>query len=117
MQSELERTYAMINSKDYQGARIELLAIDKVFSNNANVNNLLGFTSRKLKLYKSSASYYTKALGIDPNHLGALEYQGELFVVTKKMAAAKANLKKIRQICGTDCQEYKDLKKAIRKKK
>lgn len=117
VQSELARAFAMVTALDYKGARKELIAIDKVFANDANVNNLLGYTSRKLKLYKSSATYYTKALGIDPNHLGALEYQGELFVVTKKMAAAKANLKKIGQICGTDCQEYKDLKKAIRKKK
>ncbi len=117
IQSELARITIMINAKDYSGARRELFAIDKVFANNANVNNLLGYTSRKLKLYKSSATYYAKALSIDPNHLGALEYQGELFVVTKKISAAKANLKRIGQICGTDCEEYKDLKKAIGNKK
>ena len=107
----------MIDSKDYKGARTELFAIDKAFANNANINNLLGYTSRKLKLYSASATYYIKALKIDPTHLGALEYQGELFVVTKKIAAAKANLKKIGQLYGTNIEEYKDLKKAIGNKK
>lgn len=117
IQSELARAYAMVYSEDYRGARRALFGIDKVFANNADVNNLLGFTSRKLKLYKASATYYIKALKINPDHLGALEYQGELFVTTNKMAAARANLKKIGQLCGADCEEYKDLRKVIRKKK
>ena len=107
----------MLDSKDYKGARSKLIAIDKAFPNNANVNNLLGYTSRKLKMYSSSASYYIKALKINPNHLGALEYQGELFVVTKKIAAAKNNLNKLEQLCGLECEEYKDLKEAIGNKK
>ena len=98
-------------------ARAELQKIDKVFRNNADVNNLLGYSSRKLKMYGSSATYYTKALKINPAHFGALEYQGELFVTTKKIAAAKKNLQKLQELCGVDCVEYKDLKAAIGDKK
>jgi hypothetical protein len=60
--------------------------------------------------------YYSKALRIDPNHLGALEYQGELFVETKKIPSAKKNLAKLKSLCGATCEEYLDLKKAIGKK-
>lgn len=116
LQSEMARITTLLNAKDFKGARAQLLLIDKKFTNNADVNNLLGFTSRKLKMYSDSAVYYTKALKINPNHLGALEYQGELFVATKKIAAAKSNLAKLKMLCGLNCEEYKDLKKAIGKK-
>ena len=81
------------------------------------MNNLLGFASRKLGQYKEAGTYYTKALKIKPNHLGALEYQGELFVLTKNMTKAKANLAKLKTACGTSCVEYLDLKKSIEAKK
>jgi len=113
VQTELTRINPMLSSNDFKKARTELIKIDKAFPNNADVNNLLGYTSRKLKSYSSSASYYTKALQINPNHLGALEYQGELFVTTKKIASAKSNLAKLLTLCGVNCSEYKDLKKAI----
>ena len=64
------------------------------------------------KLGKSDA-YYKKALQIDPMHKGALEYQGELFLQYKNVEKAKANLKLLEQICGVNCKEYKELKKAI----
>jgi tetratricopeptide (TPR) repeat protein len=113
VQTELTRINPMLSSNDFKKARTELIKIDKAFPNNADVNNLLGYTSRKLKSYRASASYYTKALQVNPNHLGALEYQGELFVTTKKIASAKSNLAKLLTLCGVNCSEYKDLKKAI----
>jgi tetratricopeptide (TPR) repeat protein len=117
VQSELSRISTMLNRKDYKRARAELRRIDRAFPNNADVNNLLGYTSRKLQLYASSATYYRKALSIDPNHLDALEYQGELFVATKKRALAKRNLVKLERLCGVDCSQYKDLKRVLDKKK
>lgn len=117
VQSELSRINILLGAKNYKMARAELQKIDKFFRNNADVNNLLGYSSRKLKMYGSSASYYTKALKINSSHLGALEYQGELFVTTNKIAAAKKNLQKLQELCGVDCVEYKDLKAAIGDKK
>jgi tetratricopeptide (TPR) repeat protein len=103
----------MFKKNDFKSARTALLRLDKEFTNNADINNLLGFSSRKLKDYRSSATYYSKALRINPNHLGALEYQGELFITTKKISDAKKNLQKLKNLCGVNCEEYKDLKKAI----
>lgn len=117
VQSELTRVNALLAAENYTAARSELVKIDKVFRNNADVNNLLGYSSRKLKMYGSSATYYTRALKINPSHLGALEYQGELFVATNKIALAKKNLEKLEALCGVDCVEYKDLKAAIGNKK
>jgi hypothetical protein len=56
---------------------------------------------------------YDKALSLNPNHTGALEYQGVLFIKLGQKDKAEANLEKINGICGTSCEEYEDLAKAI----
>jgi len=113
---ELAKVTVLLNAKNFKQALADLKVIDSEFKNNADVNNLLGYSSRKLKQYKPAARYYEKALRIDPNHLGAIEYQGELFVLTNKLSAAKKNLAKLEKLCGLKCGEYLDLKKAIGKK-
>jgi len=113
---ELAKVTVLLNAKNFKQALADLKVIDSEFKNNADVNNLLGYSSRKLKQYKPAATYYEKALKINPNHLGALEYQGELFVLTNKVSAAKKNLVKLEKLCGLKCGEYLDLKKAIGKK-
>ena len=113
---ELAKVTTLLNANNFKQALADLKIIDSEFKNNADVNNLLGYSSRKLKQYKPAATYYEKALKINPNHLGALEYQGELFVLTNKVAAAKKNLVKLEKLCGLSCDEYLDLKKAIGKK-
>jgi len=113
---ELAKVTVLLNAKNFKQALADLKIIDSEFKNNADVNNLLGYSSRKLKQYKPADTYYKKALKINPNHLGALEYQGELFVLTNKVSAAKKNLVKLEKLCGLKCGEYLDLKKAIGKK-
>ena len=113
LSGELATIRAVIAKKDFTAALAALKIADKDFPNNADINNLLGYSARNLKQYKPAATYYTKALKIDPKHLGALEYQGELFMLTKKTANAKKNLAKLKSLCGVNCEEYLDLKKAI----
>jgi len=114
--TELAKVTTLLNANNFKQALADLKIIDSEFKNNADVNNLLGYSSRKLKQYKPAARYYEKALKINPNHLGAIEYQGELFVLTNKVSAAKRNLAKLEKLCGIKCGEYLDLKKAIGKK-
>ena len=116
LNTQLEAVTRLLESKNFTQALSDLKLMDKEFPNNADINNLLGFASRNLMQYKQSASYYTKALRINPNHLGAIEYQGELFVKTKKIAAAKKNLDKLKRLCGVNCPEYLDLKQALGKR-
>ena len=111
--TELTKIRSLIAAKNFSAALTALQAADKTFPNNADINNLLGYSARNLKQYKPAATYYVKALKIDPNHLGALEYQGELFMLTKKTSDAKKNLAKLKSLCGVNCEEYLDLKKAI----
>ncbi len=110
---ELELSRSLVTAKKYSQALVELKRVDRILPNNADVNNLLGFSSRKLGQYSQAGTYYTKALKINPKHLGALEYQGELFLIQKKIALAKKNAAKLKTLCGTSCEEYLDLTKAI----
>jgi tetratricopeptide (TPR) repeat protein len=111
--TELTKIRSLIAANNFSAALSALKVADKAFPNNSDINNLLGYSARNLKQYKPAATYYVKALKIDPNHLGALEYQGELFMLTKKTSDAKKNLAKLKSLCGVNCEEYIDLKKAI----
>lgn len=81
----------------------------------ADANNLLGYSYRKLGDQKAAFMYYQRALQIDPNNRGANEYLGELYVEMHDLPKAEAQLTKITQLCGTGCEEYRDLKGAIDK--
>jgi tetratricopeptide (TPR) repeat protein len=111
--TELATIKELVLNKNFTAALAALKIADKEFANNADINNLLGYSSRKLKQYKEANTYYTKALRLDPKHLGALEYQGELFMETKKVSDAKKNLAKLKSLCGVKCEQYLDLKKVI----
>lgn len=116
-ESKLEKARKLVNQKKWKSAISELKKLSKTNKSNADVWNLLGFAARNSGDLKNSATYYKKALSIDPKHLGALEYQGELFLKLKQVDKAKKNLELLKNYCGTSCAEYKDLDKDIKKYK
>src|SRR5580692_6818614 len=66
---DLSSVRAKIKAKDYAAALTELrdLAED---TQQADVYNLLGFTLRKTGDFKTSLTYYTKALELQPDQIG-----------------------------------------------
>jgi Flp pilus assembly protein TadD len=109
---DLNSIRAKIKANDYAGALAELrdLAED---TQQADVYNLLGFTLRKTGDFKTSLTYYTKALELQPDHKAAREYLGELYVETGNMAKAKEQLAILAKLCPSGCEEREDLQKAI----
>ncbi len=103
----------LIKSENYDNALIILQALIKDKPNDADIHNYLGFSFRKMGELKKSSFHYEKALKINPKHLGALEYQGELYLALGDIEKAKENLNRIDDICYTQCSELKQLKKAI----
>ena len=81
---------------------------------NADAWNYIGFSHRKLKKFGPAMTAYRKALAIDPDHRGANEYLGELYLQTGDLAKAKERLKKLNDICFFGCEEYDDLKAAVK---
>ena len=53
------------------------------------------------------------ALKEDPNHLGALEYQGEMFVDLGQKDNALTNLNKLKELVGEKNSYYKELNSYI----
>ncbi len=109
---EFESVYELIDAEKFARAHQELLAL-QVEDREADRLNLLGFTARKSGNYDDAGDYYEQALAIDPKHLGALEYQGELFITLGQMDKAKGNLAKIDAACWFSCDEEDQLREAI----
>src|SRR5437764_1301632 len=101
-----------IKAKDYASALAELRKLaDDV--QHADVYNLLGYTLRKTGDFKTSLTYYTKAIEMQPEHKATREYLGELYVETGNIEKAKEQLAVLAKLCPGGCEEREDLQKAI----
>jgi len=109
---DLTSVRAKIDAKDYAGALAELRGLAED-NQQADVYNLMGFTLRKTGDFKTSLTYYTKALELQPDHRAAREYLGELYVETGEVAKAEEQVATLRQLCPSGCEELDDLQKAI----
>jgi tetratricopeptide (TPR) repeat protein len=110
-----ESIYGLIRLEKFAEAHESLKFIRVLTpSKEADKYNLLGFTARKSGDLNAAAEYYKKALEINPKHIQALEYQGELYLQLGEMEKAKKNLEKIKTICWFICKEKKMLEEAIR---
>ena len=77
------------------------------------VLNYLGYSYRKSGRLDLGISYYRKALAIDPNFNLAREYLGEGYIAAGRRDLAMLELAAIEKSCGTACEEYLTLSKAI----
>lgn len=102
-----------IAAEDFAGAIPLLEKATRTNPRNADAFNLLAFSQRNLGDYESAAGNYKTALSIDPDHKGALEYQGELFLTLDQPERAEANLARLDSICFFACRAYVELKQAI----
>lgn len=78
----------------------------------ADALNLLGYSYRKSGDAKTALDYYNQALAMEPEHLGANEYLGELYLEMKMPAEAKERLAVLKKACGS-CEEAKELESKI----
>lgn len=109
----LAKAQEMIDDWDYGGALEVLKPLSAKLIANADVYNLLGYAYRKTGALSQSGLAYDRALYLNPNHLGALEYQGELHLKRGDPEAAEANLAKLKTLCASPCEELDELAAAI----
>jgi len=81
--------------------------------NDAMVLTMTGYSKRKLGDYDAGIALYQRALAIDPTNVNTHEYLGEAYAEKGKLDLAKAELTKVAAVCGTSCEQYADLAKAI----
>ena len=109
---DLTSVRAKIKAKDYNAALAELTPMLETHQH-ADVYNLMGFDLRKTGDYKQAYTFYRKALDFDPDHKGALEYLGELYVETGQVEKARENVVLLKKLCPGGCEELADLEHAI----
>jgi predicted Zn-dependent protease len=102
----------LVDEQKFDEALPALRQLDQQSPNNPDILNLIGFSLRKTGKTDEALDYYTRALTLNPKHLGANEYLGELYLETRQPDKAKERLAVVRQACG-DCEEFEDLSAQI----
>jgi tetratricopeptide (TPR) repeat protein len=111
--SQFRKAEKAIKAKKYDEAIPLLQAVLKSTPKNADALNELAYSQRNLGRLDEAMTNYNAALAINPEHKGALEYQGELFLMQGNSVAAEANLEKLNQICKRGCAEKAALSAAV----
>ena len=112
--SAYDQGVAAVRAGDYQRALSSLQRVVDANANDADAWNYIGFSQRNLGHFDESLAAYEKALAINPDHRGAHEYLGELYLKTGNLDKAQQQLAKLQALCASGCEEYDDLSKAVR---
>ena len=103
----------LIKGEKYQQAITELDEALRDAPNDADLLNLVAYSHRKLGHFEIALENYLKALKIDPEHRGANEYLGELYLQLGQPDKAEERLAVLDKECFFGCEEYDELKQAI----
>ena len=114
VKKDFKNAQKLIYSKKYEKAIDILISLEDkkpIGFSKADLYNYLGFATRKKNNpnYEDAEEYYLLALSIDANHIGALEYLGELYFETDRLGQAEELLIKLGAVAGENSVEYKEL--------
>lgn len=101
-----------VKAEDYQGAIPILERILAQEPGNADALNYMGYSQRKLGNTTTALSYYLQALSNEPEHLGANEYLGELYLELGNVPKAEERLAVLQKVCS-GCMEETELSEKI----
>ena len=103
--------YALAKAERYDEA-LDILNTLKN-PNTPEALNYRGYATRKLGRIDEGIGYYRKSIALDPRYARVREYLGEAYVIKGEIGQAKAQLRAIKAICGTGCEQYQHLALAI----
>ncbi len=104
---------AAVKAKDWPRAIAALNAAAKRDNNNADIHNLLGYSQRNNGNFELALKHYDRALTLDPKHLGAREYLGELYLQQNNLAKAEEQRAMLVKLCPKPCEELTELSEKI----
>ncbi len=105
---------AALEEEDFPAAVAFLTKVVGKSPKDADVQNLLGYSYRKLGDLDNAIVHYTAALDIEPKHKNAHEYIGEAYLKLGDLESAETHLKALDKICLFSCAAYRELKQAIK---
>lgn len=99
----------------HDGAYGEALAVLRSATQQSDprVQTMIGFSLRKLGHVDEAMAYYTAALAARPSLTNTRQYLGEAFLQKNLPAKAKEQLAEIGTRCGSGCEDFAALAKAI----
>jgi len=112
--SPLAPVQTLIEDEKYQDAISELQQLLKESPTDADMLNLLAYSQRKLRRFDEALVNYQKALDIEPEHRGANEYLGELYLQLGQLDKAQERLQVLDKACFFGCDEFDELEEAIK---
>ena len=103
-----------LGAEDWNGAiaALELAALREPL--NADIQNYIGYAYRRLRQLGPAIAHYQQALMLNPRHRSAHEHLGEAYLVLGESAKAEQLLAALENLCLIPCEEYDDLKRAIK---
>lgn len=103
-----------LGAEDWNGAiaALELAALREPL--NADIQNYIGYAYRRLRQLGPAIGHYQQALMLNPRHRSAHEHLGEAYLVLGESAKAEQLLAALENLCLIPCEEYDDLKLAIK---
>ena len=111
--SGYERAVELVETGDHEEAILILEELSREEPGNPDVHNMLGYAHRKLGRVEPAFEHYRRALAIEPRHLGANEYLGELYLETDQWEKAEERLAELAAACPSGCEEREELAEAI----
>ncbi len=78
-----------------------------------DILSLLGYSYRKVLNYEDALTYYQSALRVEPEHMGANQHLGELYVETDQLDKAQSQLELLDSLSLFASSEYAQLKESI----
>lgn len=78
-----------------------------------DIHVYLALALRQTGAVADAAQHYATALRLDPDHKGALAYQGVLLTATGDRAGAERNLERLRALCPNGCNERDELAREL----
>ena len=113
VRTQLASAEELIRKESYSEAIGVLNNIVETNPREADAYNLLGYSYRKSKDFSRAERNYKGALRLNPDHKGALEYVGELYLETDRRDKAEESLAKLEKLCPNGCEELDDLREAM----
>lgn len=102
-----------IDKMDWTAAVKSLESAARHDPQDAEFENLLGFSYRNLGDYEKAFAHYKRALELNPFHRPTHEYIGRAYLMTDQPQKAVEHLEVLKRQCPDGCRELELLKKAV----
>ncbi|MDZ4778045.1 MAG: tetratricopeptide repeat protein [Alphaproteobacteria bacterium] len=103
----------LVNQERFAEALAALDVAQAAIGPHPDILNYRGFASRKLGRFDAAMGFYVEALALDPDHRGANEYLGELYLQVGRIDDARRQLAKLDTLCPYGCAEREELDRWI----